>query len=96
MRDRFRGRLIFPIRDAKGRILGFGGRVLDDGQPKYLNSPATAVFEKSRVLYTVEHAADAIRGAREGVVVEGYMDALRAHQEGFANVVATLGTAITE
>lgn len=95
-RDRFRGRLIFPIRDAKGRILGFGGRVLDDGQPKYLNSPATPVFEKSRVLYTIEYASDAIRGSREGVIVEGYMDALRAHQEGFANVVATLGTAITE
>lgn len=96
VRDRFRGRLIFPIRDAKGRILGFGGRVLDGGEPKYLNSPATAVFEKSRVLYTIEHAAEAMRSTREGVVVEGYMDALRAHQEGFGNVVATLGTAITE
>jgi len=96
MRDRFYGRLIFPIRDAKGHIQGFGGRVLDDGQPKYLNSPATSVFDKSRVLYAIEHAADAIRSAREVVVVEGYMDALRAHQEGFANVVATLGTAITE
>jgi len=96
IRDRFYGRLMFPIRDAKGRILGFGGRVLDDGQPKYLNSPATSVFDKSRVLYAIEHAADAIRSSREVVVVEGYMDALRAHQEGFANVVATLGTAITE
>jgi DNA primase len=96
MRDRFRGRLIFPIRDAKGRILGFGGRVLGAGEPKYLNSPATPVFDKSRVLYTIEHAADAIRSAREAVVVEGYVDALRAHQEGFSNVVATLGTAVTE
>jgi DNA primase len=95
-RDRFRNRIIFPIRDAKGRILGFGGRVMDDGQPKYLNSPATPAFEKSRVLYTIEYAADSIRGSREGVIVEGYMDALRAHQEGFPNVVATLGTAITE
>jgi DNA primase len=96
MRDRFRGRLIFPIRDAKGRILGLGGRVLGAGEPKYLNSPATPVFDKSRVLYTIEHAADAIRSAREAVVVEGYLDALRAHQEGFSNVVATLGTAVTE
>lgn len=96
LRDRWHGRVIFPIRDAKGRILGFGGRVMGDGEPKYLNSPATPVFDKSRVLYTVEHAAEAIRAAREGVVVEGYMDALRAHQEGFPNVVATLGTSITE
>lgn len=96
IRDRWHGRLIFPIRDAKGRIRGFGGRLLGPGEPKYLNSPATALFDKSRVLYTIEHAADAIRSAREGVVVEGYVDALRAHQEGFTNVVATLGTAITE
>ena len=95
LRDRWRGRLIFPIRDVKGRITGFGGRIIGDGEPKYLNSPATAVFDKSRVLYTIEHAGDAIRAAREAVVVEGYVDALRAHQEGFANVVATLGTAIT-
>ena len=94
--DRFRGRLIFPIRDAKGRNVGFGGRVLGAGEPKYLNSPATPVFDKSRVLYTIEYAADAIRSAREAVVVEGYVDALRAHQEGFSNVVATLGTAVTE
>ncbi len=96
IRDRFYGRLMFPIRDAKGHIQGFGGRVLDDGQPKYINSPATAVFDKSRALYAIERAADAIRSVREVVVVEGYMDALRAHQEGFTNVVATLGTAITE
>lgn len=94
-RDRWHGRLMFPIRDAKGRIRGFGGRLLGDGEPKYLNSPATPVFDKSRVLYAIEHAANAIRGARESVVVEGYVDALRAHQEGFTNVVATLGTAIT-
>ncbi len=96
IRDYFRGRVIFPIRDEKGRVLGFGGRVLGEGQPKYLNTRATAVFEKSRVLYTIEYASGAMRGAREGVIVEGYMDALRAHQEGFANVVATLGTSITE
>jgi len=96
VRDRFRGRVIFPIRDAKGYILGFGGRVMGDGQPKYLNSPATEVFNKSRVLYAIEHARDPIVKAREAVLVEGYMDALRAHQEGFPNVVATLGTAVTE
>jgi len=96
LRDRFYARLMFPIRDVKGNILGFGGRVLDDSKPKYLNTQATPVFDKSRVLYAIEHAVDAIRGAREVVVVEGYMDALRAHQAGFTNVVATLGTAITE
>ena len=95
IRDYFRGRVMFPIRDAKGGILGFGGRVMGDGQPKYLNTRATAVFEKSRVLYAIEAARDSIRGSREGVIVEGYMDALRAHQEGFTNVVATLGTSIT-
>jgi len=95
IRDYFRGRVVFPIRDAKGHILGFGGRVMGDGQPKYLNTRATPVFEKSRVLYAIEAARDSIRGSREGVIVEGYMDALRAHQEGFANVVATLGTSIT-
>jgi len=96
VRDRFYARLMFPIRDTKGQILGFGGRVLDDSKPKYLNTQMTPVFEKRRALYAVEHARDAIRAAREAIVVEGYMDALRAHQEGFANVVATLGTAITE
>ncbi|HWE62338.1 MAG TPA: DNA primase [Chloroflexota bacterium] len=91
----FHQRLIFPIRDAQGRVCGFGGRILGEGQPKYLNSRQSALFDKSAVLYTVDRAAEAIRSAGEAVIVEGYMDALRAHQDGFANVVASLGTAIT-
>jgi DNA primase len=89
------GRLIFPIRDIQGRVCGFGGRVLGDGQPKYLNSRQGAIFDKSAVLYTIDRAADSIRASGEAVVVEGYLDALRAHQAGFENVVASLGTAIT-
>jgi DNA primase len=91
----FHGRLIFPIRDMQGRITGFGGRILGEGQPKYLNSRQTATFDKSSTLYTIDRAAEAIRQSGEAVIVEGYMDALRAHQDGFANVVASLGTAIT-
>lgn len=89
------GRIIFPIRDLHGRVCGFGGRVLGDGKPKYLNSRQSAVFNKSAVLYTLDRAAESIRAAGEAVIVEGYLDALRAHQEGFTNVVASLGTAIT-
>jgi DNA primase len=89
------GRIIFPIRDLHGRVCGFGGRVLGDGKPKYLNSRQSAVFNKSAVLYTLDRAAEPIRAAGEAVIVEGYLDALRAHQEGFTNVVASLGTAIT-
>ncbi len=91
----FHGRLIFPIRDIQGRVCGFGGRVLGDGQPKYINSRQSAIFDKSAVLYTVDRAAESIRTSGEAVVVEGYLDALRAHQAGFDNVVASLGTAIT-
>ena len=91
----FHGRLIFPIRDLHGRVCGFGGRILGDGQPKYINSRQSALFDKSAVLYTIDKAADAIRASHEAVIVEGYMDALRAHQDGFSNVVASLGTAIT-
>ncbi len=91
----FHGRLIFPIRDERGRVCGFGGRILGDGQPKYLNSRQTALFDKSAVLYTIDRAAETIRTAHEAVIVEGYMDALRAHQDGFTNVIASLGTAIT-
>lgn len=90
------GRLIFPIRDQQGRVCGFGGRILGEGQPKYLNSRQAPHFDKSAVLYTIDRAADAIRASGEAVIVEGYMDALRAHQDGFGNVVASLGTAITE
>lgn len=91
----FHGRLLFPIRDLQGRVCGFGGRILGEGQPKYLNSRQSTVFDKSATLYTIDRASDAIRAAGEAVIVEGYMDALAAHQAGFANVVASLGTAIT-
>lgn len=94
--DRFRNRLMFPIRDMNGRVLGFGARALDDSLPKYLNSPQTAVFDKSSVLYGIEHAKSAIRKQDRVVVVEGYMDVIVAHQYGFSDVVASLGTALTE
>jgi DNA primase len=94
--DRFRDRLIFPIRDERGRVIGFGGRVIGDGVPKYLNSPQTAIFDKSGTLYALDQAKDAIRTAGSVVVVEGYMDVIAAHQHGIRNVVATLGTALTE
>ena len=95
--DRFRGRLIFPIRDAEGHAIGFGGRALKaDQQPKYLNSPQTDLFDKSASLYGIDHSTAPIRQAGQAIVVEGYMDALVAHQYGFRNVVATLGTAITD
>ncbi|HEY1016570.1 MAG TPA: DNA primase, partial [Herpetosiphonaceae bacterium] len=94
--DRFRGRLMFPIHDAKGRIVGFGGRVLGDGHPKYLNTPQTLLFDKSAVLYGLHQARDAVRAAEQAVVVEGYVDVVMAHQQGFANVVAPMGTALTE
>ncbi|MCC6177134.1 MAG: DNA primase [Chloroflexi bacterium] len=95
--DRFRDRVIFPIRDAEGRAIGFGGRILrSDQQPKYLNSPQSDMFDKGSNLYLLDLARDAVRKASQAIVVEGYMDALIAHQAGFANVVATLGTALTE
>ena len=93
--DRFRYRLIFPIRDREGRVIGFGARALDDAQPKYLNSPQTALFDKSASLYALDLALEAIRRVREVVVVEGYMDAVTAHQFGYTNVVASMGTALT-
>jgi len=94
--DRFRGRLVFPIRDVRGDIVGFGARALDDSLPKYLNSPQTPVFDKSGVLYGIDKARDAIREAGLVVIVEGYMDVLMAHQYGRGNVVASMGTALTE
>jgi len=95
--DRFRGRLIIPIRDARGRVIGFGGRTLDPtGVPKYLNSPQTPLFDKSRTLYGLDVAKGAIRAAGHAVIVEGYMDVLQAHQHGMANIVAQMGTALTE
>jgi DNA primase len=95
--DRFRGRLMIPIRDVRGRVIGFGARTLDpEGVPKYLNSPQTPVFDKSRTLYGLDNAAKGIRAADRAVVVEGYMDVMQAHQAGFTNLVAQLGTALTE
>ena len=94
--DRFRGRIIIPIRDASGRAIGLGGRILPEGEgPKYLNSPATALFDKSRTLYGIDLAKGAIRREKLAVIVEGYTDVMAAHQAGFVNVVASLGTALT-
>lgn len=95
--DRFRGRLMFTIRNLEGQVVGFGARTLQkDGIPKYLNSPQTAVFDKSRILYGLDLAKRHIREARQAVIVEGYMDVIQAHQAGFRNVVAQMGTALTE
>ncbi len=94
--DRFRGRLMFPVRDIKGRVLGFGARALDDAQPKYLNSPQTPLFDKGGTLFGIDRAQEAVRAEGEIVLVEGYMDALQAHQAELANVVAIMGTALTE
>ena len=93
--DRFRDRIMFPITDAQGRIIGFGGRVLDHGEPKYLNSPETPLFIKGRELYGLFQARHAIRDAGNVIVVEGYMDAVALAQQGVEYVVATLGTATT-
>ena len=100
--DKFRSRVIFPIRDASGAAVGIGGRILpgtkaaaDSNAPKYLNSPATVLFDKSRTLYLIERARGEMRRGDEAVLVEGYTDALMAHQAGFENVVASLGTALT-
>jgi DNA primase len=92
---RFRGRLIFPIADVRGRVVGFGGRVLGDGEPKYLNSPETPLFHKGSLLYGLDRARGAIRTASLAVLVEGYLDAIRLHVAGIQNVVAPLGTACT-
>ncbi|PDW01803.1 DNA primase [Candidatus Viridilinea mediisalina] len=94
--DRFRGRLIFPIRNAKGEVVGFGGRALGDGQPKYLNTPETLLYKKGELLYGLDLAREAIRAEDRTVVVEGYIDVISAHQHGFRNVVAPLGTALTK
>jgi len=95
--DRFRDRLMIPIRDARGRVTGFGARTLDSrGIPKYLNSPQTSIFDKSRTLFGFDAARKAIRRQDQAVIVEGYMDVMQAHQAGFENVVAEMGTALTE
>lgn len=93
--DRFRERIMFPIRNVKGQIIGFGGRVLESGEPKYLNSPETPLFSKGNELYGLFEARLAIREARSVLVVEGYMDVVALAQLGFPNAVATLGTACT-
>ena len=93
--DRFRNRIIFPIHDRRGRIIAFGGRVLDKGEPKYLNSPETPLFEKGRELFGLPQARAALRETDTAIVVEGYMDVIALAQHGVGNAVATLGTATT-
>ena len=94
--DRFRGRLMIPIRDPRGRVIAFGGRVIGSGEPKYLNSPDTPLFDKGRTLYNLDRAAPASRKAGRVIVVEGYMDVIALAQAGFEEAVAPLGTALTE
>ena len=93
--DRFRHRIIFPIMDENGRIIGFGGRILDDSQPKYLNSPETPLFAKGKFLYGAHLAKGSIRSQDQAVIMEGYIDVITAHQSGITNTVGTLGTALT-
>ena len=93
--DRFRGRLMFPIRDLQGRVVAFGGRGFGDEQPKYLNSPETAIYTKGNLLYAADIARATIRDKNRALLVEGYVDCLMAHQHGFAETVAALGTAFT-
>jgi DNA primase len=94
--DRFRDRLMFPIRDSRGRVIGFGGRIVDKGEPKYLNSPETPLFHKGRELYGLYEARQARADFKRLLVVEGYMDVVRLHQAGIPYAVATLGTATTQ
>ena len=93
--DRFRDRVMFPILDQRGNVIGFGGRVIGEGEPKYLNSPETPLFEKGRELYGLFHARRSIRDTQTAIVVEGYMDVVALAQNGVENAVATLGTATT-
>jgi DNA primase len=94
--DRFRGRLMIPIRDARGRVIAFGGRMLGEGEPKYLNSPDTPLFDKGRTLYNIDRASPASRSAKRLIVVEGYMDVIALDRAGISEVVAPNGTAVTE
>lgn len=94
--DRFRDRLMFPIWDRQGQIIGFGGRALGDAQPKYLNSPETPLFRKSRVIYALHLAKERMVAERTALLLEGYMDVVAAHQAGFTHAIATMGTALTE
>jgi len=94
--DRFRGRLMIPIRDPRGRVIGFGGRILGQGEPKYLNSPQTVLFDKGRTLYNLDRAGPPSRTAKRLIVVEGYMDVIGLDRAGIAEAVAPNGTALTE
>lgn len=94
--DRFRGRLMIPIRDARGRVIAFGGRILDQGEPKYLNSPDTPLFDKGRTLFNIDRAGGAARKAGRVIAVEGYMDVIALAKAGIDEAVAPLGTALTE
>jgi DNA primase len=94
--DAFRGRLMFPIHNESGKIVGFAGRTLKDEEPKYLNSPATRIYQKSQVLYNLNRARNAIRAADCSILVEGYMDVIGVHSAGVRNVVASCGTALTK
>ena len=94
--DRFRGRLMIPIRDNRGRVIAFGGRIIGEGEPKYLNSPDTPLFDKGRTLYNIDKALPAARKAERVIVVEGYMDVIALAQAGIEECVAPLGTALTE
>jgi DNA primase len=94
--DRFRGRVMFPITDAQGRVIAFGGRVMADGEPKYLNSPETAVYTKGRNLYGLAHSKGEIRSLGFAILVEGYLDYIIPFQAGVHNIVASLGTALTD
>lgn len=94
--DRFRGRCIFPIRDDKGRVVAFGGRIIEEGEPKYLNSPESPIFHKGDLLFAMERARKEIRRTKQAVLVEGYMDVVGVHNLGVTNVIASLGTAFTQ
>lgn len=93
--DRFRNRVMFPIRDSRGRVVGFGGRIMGEGEPKYLNTPETVLFSKGKNLFGLDLALQGIRREKQAVLVEGYMDMIAAWQHGIDYVVATLGTALT-
>lgn len=94
--DRFRERITYPIKNIKGEVIGFGGRIITKGEPKYLNSPETELFNKSKELYGLFEAARSIREQNQVIVVEGYMDVIALHQHGITNAVATMGTSVTE
>jgi DNA primase len=93
--DRFRGRIMFPIFDRQSRVIAFGGRIIGDGEPKYLNSPETQLYSKGRTLYGLPQAAEALRSSGVALVVEGYLDLIALQVQGIGNVLATLGTALT-